>query len=90
MPELIHNRSGVGSTVLAVDLNKDGAMEVLTTTNRGTFIFWGKPKPAAKPAAKKQAEAIKRPVAASSLGCVPRTTHDGSYVLSSSFLLWKR
>ena len=42
-PELIHNRSGVGSEVLAVDLNKDGAMDVVTATNRGTFIFWGKP-----------------------------------------------
>jgi hypothetical protein len=42
-PELIHNRSGVGSTVLAVDLNKDGAMDIVTATNRGTFIFWGKP-----------------------------------------------
>ena len=41
-PELIHNRSGVGSTVLAVDLNKDGAMDIVTSTNRGTFIFWGK------------------------------------------------
>ena len=46
-PELIHNRSGVGSAVLAVDLNKDGAMDIVTSTNRGTFIFWG--KPAAKP-----------------------------------------
>ena len=42
-PELIHNRSGVGSTVLAVDLNKDGAMDIVTSTNRGTFIFWGTP-----------------------------------------------
>jgi hypothetical protein len=42
-PELIHNRSGVGLTVLAVDLNKDGAMDIVTATNRGTFIFWGKP-----------------------------------------------
>ncbi len=41
-PELIHNRSGVGSAVLAVDLNKDGAMDIVTSTNRGTFIFWGK------------------------------------------------
>jgi len=41
-PELIHNRSGVGSTVLAVDLNRDGAMDVVTSTDRGTFIFWGK------------------------------------------------
>jgi hypothetical protein len=50
-PELIHNRSGVGSTVLAVDLNKDGAMDILTSTNRGTFIFWGTPP--AKPRARK-------------------------------------
>ena len=49
VPELIHNRSGVGSTVLAVDLNRDGAMDVVTSTDRGTFIFWGKPK--AKPRA---------------------------------------
>lgn len=42
-PELIHNRSGVGSTVLAIDLNKDGAMDVVTSTTRGTFIFWGRP-----------------------------------------------
>jgi hypothetical protein len=43
IPELIHNRSGVGSSVLAVDLNKDGGMDIVTATNRGTFIFWGKP-----------------------------------------------
>jgi hypothetical protein len=42
LPELVHNRSGVGSTVLAVDLNKDRAMDIVTTTNRGTFIFWRK------------------------------------------------
>jgi hypothetical protein len=51
-PELIHNQSGVGSTVLAVDLNKDGVMDIVTTTNRGTYIFWGK-KAAAPAAAKK-------------------------------------
>lgn len=44
VPELIHNRSGVGSQISAVDLNKDGAVEILTSTDRGTFIFWGKPK----------------------------------------------
>jgi len=42
-PELIHNRSGVGSTILAVDLNKDGLMDVVSATTRGTIIFWGKP-----------------------------------------------
>jgi hypothetical protein len=44
VPELIHNRSGVGSTVLAVDLNHDGAIDIVTTTDRGAFIFWGKPR----------------------------------------------
>jgi hypothetical protein len=32
VPELIHNRSGAGSELLAVDLNKDGAMDVVTST----------------------------------------------------------
>ncbi len=41
-PELIDNRSGAGSTLLAVDLNKDGAIDVATGTKLGTFIFWGK------------------------------------------------
>jgi hypothetical protein len=50
VPELIHNRSGAGSTILAVDLNKDGAIDIVTATDRGTFIFWG--KPAAKAAAR--------------------------------------
>jgi hypothetical protein len=40
VPELIHNRSGVGSQVTAIDLNKDGAIDLLTSNNRGTFIFW--------------------------------------------------
>jgi hypothetical protein len=43
VPELIHNQSGAGSDVLAVDLNKDGAMDIVTSTKLGTFIFWGKP-----------------------------------------------
>lgn len=40
VPELVHNRSGAGSDVLAVDLNKDGAVDIISSTNRGTFIFW--------------------------------------------------
>jgi len=44
VPELIHNRSGVGSDVLAADLNGDGAIDIVTSTNRGTFIFWGAPR----------------------------------------------
>lgn len=44
VPELIDNHSGVGSDVLAIDLNKDGAMDVVTATRFGTFIYWGKPR----------------------------------------------
>jgi hypothetical protein len=40
VPELIHNRSGVGSHVAVVDLNNDKAPEIITGTKRGTFIFW--------------------------------------------------
>ena len=43
-PELIDNNSGVGSTILAEDLNKDGAMDIVSGTKLGTTIFWGKPK----------------------------------------------
>ncbi len=42
VPELIHNRSGVGSTVTVADLKGDGAMDIITSTNKGTYIFWGK------------------------------------------------
>jgi len=41
-PELVHNRSGAGSDLLAVDLNGDGKLEIVSSTNRGTFIFWNK------------------------------------------------
>lgn len=40
VPELIHNRSGAGSEVTAVDINKDGAVDIITSTNKGTFIYW--------------------------------------------------
>jgi len=43
VPELIHNRSGAGSQITAVDLNKDGFVDLITSTNRGTFIFWNTP-----------------------------------------------
>jgi hypothetical protein len=42
VPELIHNRSGAGSDVLATDLNRDGVIDIVTSTRQGTFIFWGK------------------------------------------------
>ena len=44
VPELINNRSGVGSQVEAVDLNNDGAVDIITPTDRGIFIFWNKIK----------------------------------------------
>lgn len=45
VPELIHNRSGVGSHFEAVDLNHDGAIDIITSTDRGTFIFWNQMHP---------------------------------------------
>ena len=42
VPELIHNRSGAGSDLLASDLNEDGRLDVVTSTRFGTFIFWGR------------------------------------------------
>ena len=57
VPELIHNRSGVGSAFAVADLNKDGAMDIITSTDRGTFIFWGKPRASSKkPAVAAQAK----------------------------------
>ena len=50
---LFHNRSGVGSHLAAVDLNGDGAVDIITSTNRGTFIFWNKMHAAKKGASKK-------------------------------------
>lgn len=32
MPELIHNRSGVGSMVTVANLNGNGAMDMITST----------------------------------------------------------
>lgn len=44
VPELVHNRSGAGSDVTAADLNKDGAIDIISSTDRGTFIFWNTTK----------------------------------------------
>jgi hypothetical protein len=48
VPHLIHNQSGVGSALSAIDVNKDGAADVLTSTNRGTFVFFGTPRSGAR------------------------------------------
>ena len=46
VPELVHNRSGMGSLAAVADLNKDGAIDIITSTRRGTFIFWNQWKSA--------------------------------------------
>ena len=40
MPELIHNRSGVGSHIGVGDLNKDGTTDIVTSGASGTFVFF--------------------------------------------------
>src|SRR6185503_6143422 len=45
VPELINNASGAGSQIMAVDMNKDGVVDVLTTGANGSFIFFGKARP---------------------------------------------
>ena len=40
VPELIHNRSGVGSHFDVGDLNKDGTADIVTSGASGTFIFF--------------------------------------------------
>jgi hypothetical protein len=42
VPELVHNQSGIGSHATAVDLNGDGAVDIIVATKLGAFIFWNK------------------------------------------------
>lgn len=42
VPHLIHNYSGVGRQIVALDLNKDGALDIVNETRRGTYVFFGK------------------------------------------------
>jgi hypothetical protein len=42
VPRLIHNKSGVGSEVKVVDIDRNGALDLVTSGTRGTFVFWGK------------------------------------------------
>jgi Domain of Unknown Function (DUF1080)/FG-GAP-like repeat len=39
VPKLIHSDSGIGTQILAKDINKDGKIEILTTARKGTFVF---------------------------------------------------
>jgi hypothetical protein len=48
VPELVHNKSGVGSSFDVVDLNKDGRLDIVTATTFGTYVFTSR---AAAPAA---------------------------------------
>jgi hypothetical protein len=47
-PELVHNRSGVGTHMAVGDLNKDGTMDFVTSGASGTFIFYNLTKKGAK------------------------------------------
>jgi len=51
VPELIHNASGAGSQIVAQDLNKDGITDIATSGEFGAFVFLGKPRGPAAPAA---------------------------------------
>ena len=44
VPELIHNKSGVGSEVKVLDIDADGFLDIVTAGSHGTFIIWGKPQ----------------------------------------------
>jgi hypothetical protein len=41
IPSLIHNASGVGTQIVAKDINQDGKIEIVTTARKGTFVFHG-------------------------------------------------
>ena len=49
VPELIHNRSGVGSQFVVTDLNSDGAPDIVISCVKGTFIFWNQMQPRPSP-----------------------------------------
>ena len=44
VPELVNNRSGVGSHLAVVDLNKDGRPDIVTSTVTGTYVFYNNMK----------------------------------------------
>ena len=54
VPELVDNRSGVGSSFTVTDINKDGIPDIVTQTGLGTFIFFGKDKHWPKAVAERQ------------------------------------
>ena len=46
VPEMINHDTGAGDSLLAVDLNGDGAIDIVAATKRGLYIYWGKPNTA--------------------------------------------
>lgn len=52
VPELIHNRSGVGSHIVVTDLNGDGTPDIVTSGAYGTFVFFNEEKPSGNSQAK--------------------------------------
>ena len=50
VPELIHNRSGVGSQFTVSDLNGDGAPDIVISCVKGTFVFWNQMRAPARSA----------------------------------------
>jgi hypothetical protein len=54
VPELIHNRSGVGSQFVVKDLNGDGAPDIVISCVKGTFVFWNQIRAQRQPVPRKK------------------------------------
>ena len=52
VPEIVHNKSGIGSSFEVMDINKDGVPDISTAGAYGAFVFLS--RPGAKPAAPAQ------------------------------------
>ena len=52
VPELVHNRSGVGSAFEVMDLNKDGRPDIAVATAYGTHVFLSKSVPSSPPSSR--------------------------------------
>lgn len=52
VPELIHNRSGVGSAFVVSDLDGDRAPDIAISGVKGTFVFWNQIRGPARSARK--------------------------------------